>query len=311
MGVTQEEGIPIFHKTFNGNISDSRTLHDLIGSFSRYDIVAGIIIYDRGVTSGNNIKNAKKLGWDTVCGLPSNDVLKRITKEIVAQKKLIDINHRIKLNNSIFYVFPQDYSIGEAEGKLLICYNEAKAKDFRESRYDEIQNAKLLKDNKESIKTELEKYFTEDGKLNYKTIAEDETFDGFSFVFSTKKLSVEQIMDLYFHDKDIVEKAFQSLKGIVKVRPIRHWLYNRVTSHIFICYLSYLLLSLLKLALRKISMSPIAALRELDSLYKVYMKDQKKGFQLTKTVALTKTQEKILKTIDKKLLSSCSGYNLV
>ena len=54
-------------------------------------------------------------------------------------------------------------------------------------------------------------------------------------------------------------------------------------------------------------MSPTKALRELDSLYKVYIKDKKKGFKLSRTVALTKIQEKILKTIDKKLLLSCSG----
>jgi len=307
LGVTQEEGIPIFHKTFNGNVSDSRTLHDLINSFARYDIASGIIIYDRGITSEKNIYSVKKIKWDTICGLPSNNVLKKITMEAIAQQKLIDIEHRIKLNNSVFYVFSQDHSIGKTEGKLLICYNESKAKDFRESRYDEIKSAQLLKNNNESIKSELEKYFTKDGKLDHAVIAEDEKYDGFSYIFSTKKLPTEEIMNLYFHDKDIVEKAFQSLKGVINVRPVRHWLYNRVTSHVFICYLSYLLLSLLKLALKEIDMSPMTALRELGSLYKIYMKDQRKGFQLTKTVALTKIQEKILSTIDKKLLLDCSG----
>ncbi len=104
-----------------------------------------------------------------------------------------------------------------------------------------------------------------------------------------------------------MKKAFQSLKGIVKLRPIRHWLYNRVNAHVFICYLSYLLLSLLKLKLKKIGMSPLEALSELDSLYKVYIRDTMKGFRLTRTVALTKNQEKILKSIDKTLLSCCSG----
>jgi hypothetical protein len=50
-------------------------------------------------------------------------------------------------------------------------------------------------------------------------------------------------------------------------------------------------------------MSPIRALRELDSLYK----DKEKGFELSRTVALTKIQEKILKSIDKELLAKCSG----
>lgn len=106
-------------------------------------------------------------------------------------------------------------------------------------------------------------------------------------------MSYHEILKLYLHDKDIVEKAFQSLKGIVRIRPIRHWLYNRVISHIFICYLSYLLLALLRLELKKINMSPMTALQELDSLYKVYMKDKQKEFKITMTVALTKIQKKI------------------
>ncbi len=306
LGVTKEEGIPIFHKTFHGNVSDSRTLNDLIGSFSRYDVKSGTVVYDRGITSGNNIKQAKNLGWETVCGIASNEVLKKITRILISNKKFIDFNNRIKLNDNIFYVISQDYTIGDTHGLLLICFNEAKAKDLRESRYDEIQNAQILKLKSEPVKEELEKYFTKEGVLNKKIIEEDEVLDGFSYVFSTKKLSIEEIMNLYFRDKDVVEKAFHSLKGIVKVRPIRHWLYNRVISHIFICYLSYLLLSLLKFSLKKINMSPIVALTELSTLYKVYMKDSKKGFQVTKTVALTKIQEKILRTIDKKLLASCS-----
>ena len=100
----------------------------------------------------------------------------------------------------------------------------------------------------------------------------------------------------------MVERAFQNLKGVIALRPIRHSLYDRVEGHIFICYLAYLLLSLLKYKLKKMKMSPVEALRELETLYKVYMKDTVKGFELTKLVKLTTKQEDILKAIDRKLL---------
>ena len=307
LGVNQKDGVPIFHKTFDGNVSDSRTLHDLITSFNQYKINSGLMIYDRGITSTSHLKEIKKLKWDTVCGIASNERLKNITRKLISKGKLTDIKQRIKMNKTVFYTFSQEYTLGGINGKLLICYNEEKEKDLRESRYDEILNAQnLLKDGK-SIKEGLEKFFYRNRSLNRKAIAEAEEFDGFSFIFSTKKISNNEIMRLYFQDKDIVEKAFQSLKGIVKLRPIRHWLYNRVTAHVFICYLSYLLLSLLKIKLKKLGISPIEALRELDSLYKVYIRDTKKGFELTRTVALTKKQEKILEVIDKKLISCCSG----
>jgi transposase len=307
LGVTREDGIPLFHKTFDGNISDSRTLHDLITSFKAYDIESGIVVYDRGITSANNLKAVKELKWHTICGLPINNKLKLEVKSIIEQNKLIDIKRRIKLNQSIFYVYSKDYTIGESNGVLLICYNEQKNKDLRESRYDEIQHAKELIEKGKTIKPELMNYFNKEGALNHKEISKAEEYDGFSFVFSTKKLTINEIMSIYFNDKDIVEKAFQSLKGIVKVRPIRHWLYNRVQAHVFICYLSYLLLSILRMKLKKINITPVEALKEVDSLYKVYLKDERKGFELEKIVTLTKKQEKILKTIDKSLFKQCSG----
>jgi hypothetical protein len=58
----------------------------------------------------------------------------------------------------------------------------------------------------------------------------------------------------------------------------------------------------LKLRLKKLNLSPVAALQELDSPYKVYLRDSRKGFQLSRVVALSRMQEKIMKTIDKKLL---------
>jgi transposase len=308
LGVTQKEGIPMFHKTFDGNISDSRTLHDLITSVRKYNINKGMMIYDRGITSSENVREIKALKWDTICGLASNNVLKNITRELLATTKtLVNIRQRVKLNDSVFYAYSQDYTLGQTKGRLIICYNEQKEKDLRESRYDEIQNAQSQIAKGKSVKEGLAKFFNQNGQINTKAVNAAEEFDGFSYVFSTKKASSQEILTLYFQDKDIVEKSFQSIKGVVRVRPIRHWLYNRVIAHIFICYLSYLLLSLLKLRLKSIGISPVEALRELDSVYRVYVRDKRKGFKIARTVVLSKKQEGILKAVSKDLVTKCSG----
>jgi transposase len=110
------------------------------------------------------------------------------------------------------------------------------------------------------------------------------------------------MLSLYF-DKDLVEKAFRSLKGITQLRPIRSWLAERVQAHVFICYLAYLLLSLLQYRLRTTDFTAESALLELSTLYKVYLRDTKGRFKISRIVALTKKQEIILKTIDRKLLA--------
>jgi transposase len=124
-------------------------------------------------------------------------------------------------------------------------------------------------------------------------------------MFTTSKLEIAEAVTAYF-DKDVVEKCFQSLKGVVRLRPVRHWLYNRVEAHVFVCYLACLLLSILKMKVTRLGMSYQTALRELDGLYRIYLKDPKNGFKVGRLVALTCTQEKILRAIDKILMKACS-----
>jgi transposase len=68
-GVTWEEGIPSFHKVFDGNIHDARTFQDMIPSFRPYHSHSGLVIYDRGIASGQNLVDVKALHWDTLCGI--------------------------------------------------------------------------------------------------------------------------------------------------------------------------------------------------------------------------------------------------
>lgn len=301
LGLTQEEGIPVFHKTFPGNIHDARTLQDLITTFHEFGLKNGLMVFDKGITSNKNHKDLKDLKWGVLCGLPLDKTIKPKLRKLISEGSFLALKNRVKLKSAIFYVQTTKHSVAGIEGTLVFCFNEKQKRDLKESRYDEINNAQMLLAQGREIKPELRKFFGKDGKVLYGKISETEEFDGYSAIFTTKKLSKEIIVRTYF-DKDLVEKAFRTLKGVVNLRPIRHWLYNRVVAHVFICYLSLLLLSILKIKLDKINMTPTQALYELSSLYKVYLKDRKKGFKVHRVVAINKKQELILRTIDKKLL---------
>lgn len=302
LGVTQEEGVPVFHKTFHGNIHDSRTLQDLLTPFGAFGLRGGLMIFDRGISSKKNQRDISELHCKVLCGLPIDAALKGVLRTLASDEEFLALKNRVKLNNTIFYVKTVPHCIAGIQGKLAFCFNERKRRQLKETRYDEIEQAQLLLKEGKPIKAGLNQFFGKDGRLLLHRIHVAEEFDGYSAIFTTASCSKDKMVKMYF-DKDLVEKAFQSLKGIVKLRPIRHWLYNRVIAHVFICHLSYLLLSLLQIKLRKTGFSPIAALKELDTLYKVYLKDAKKNFKLQRVVALNKNQEKILRAINKKLLT--------
>jgi transposase len=301
LGVTQTEGIPVFHKTFDGNIADARTLQDLITTFRRYDLKRGTIIYDRGITSGRNVADIQALKWRTICGLPLTESVQAFWRPFLPQHSRLPLADRVSLNRTTFYVTKRPYTLGQVTGTLYLCFNARQQVNLHDWRREEIVDAQGRLQEGKTIKPGLEKYFDARGKLKTKVLHQAEEFDGYSCIFSTQAMSKAELVRVYF-DKDLVEKAFHALKGVIKLQPVRHWLAQRVLAHVFICYLSYLLLALLKFRLKALDLSPEAALDELDSMYKVYLRDTKNVFRISRVVTLTKRQEAILKTIDRGLL---------
>jgi transposase len=302
LGVTKDEGIAVLHKTFDGNIHDSRTLQDVITDFRRYGLKAGTIVYDRGITSGKNISDIKALKWDTVCGVALTEGLKKFWRPVLQESRRLNIKDHVKLNRTTFYVTTKPYSFDRVKGELHLCFNPQQQLDLKNSRRAQILEAQQLLQQGKRIKSGLEKFFDKRVNIKTKVLESAEEFDGYSCIFSTKKMSKQSVVHFYF-DKDLVEKAFRSLKGVIKLQPIRHWLSHRVVAHVFICYLAYLLLSLLRFRLKSVEISPEEALSELKSMYKVYLKDKSNTLRLSRIVALTKKQETILKALDPKLLT--------
>jgi transposase len=303
LGVTQDEGIPVFHKTFNGNIADSKTLHDLITTFAGYKIKKGTIVYDRGIVSGRNISDIKGLNWETVCGVPLTEAVKKFWRPVIKKGNPLSLSDRVQLNKTTFYVTTRPYAIQQVKGILHLCFNARQQVDLRDSRREDIVDAQQRLHGGKAIKSGLEKYFDKKNNVIPDVLNEAEEFDGYSCIFSTRVLEKSELVSLYF-DKDVVEKAFRTLKGVVKLQPIRHWLASRVVAHVFICYLAYLLLSLLKYHLKAMGISPADALSELDSMYKVYLRGHKNELQLSRVVTLTKRQEIILKSVSRNLLAT-------
>lgn len=305
LAVTQDEGLPILHRTFKGNTNDSKTLHAMLDDLKKINIKNGLVLYDRGVSSRANIIDVSNLKWDTICGLSLNNSLKKIA--ISASQDLINLNNRTVLNDSIFYSKKYDYNFEGVRGYILVCLNEKKSREIRERRFEKVLEAQVLFKKGKDIDTIYKKYFSKKGEINLLKLNSDGVLDGYSILFSTKDIPSSEMIKMYF-DKDIVERAFKTLKGVVGLRPIRHWLENRVVAHVFICYLSYLLLSILNMKMASLKMSSSEALFELEGMYKIYLKDEKKDFEFSRAVTLSKKQKNILNCIDRKILKNLTDF---
>jgi transposase len=303
LAVTKEDGIPIFHKVFEGNIFDARTLPDILLHFNRHEIKNVCIVWDRGVSSRLTIREAKEMGFDVLCGLALKAGLKKIVDSVVADD-IVSMKHRVRLRNATFYVKKQRYEIDGLSGYIAICVNEKQRQEIRERRYDEVDKALQLLKEKKAIKAGLRKYIKYKA-INHRALQLAERYDGISVIFSTRNLRAEEMVKGYF-EKDLVEKSFRCLKSFLEMDKVRFWLANRVRGHIFICYLTYLLLSVLEYRLKESGISAVNALVSMESMYKVYLTDPKSKNKFVKTVTLSKKQEEILKKVNPLLLSKCS-----
>jgi transposase len=302
LAVTQGEGIPVLHKVYDGNIFDARTLPDILLNLRKKKLQKVSLVWDRGVSSGMNIREAKEMGFEVLCGLPLKAGLKKVADQVLGEE-MVTLKHRVRLQNATFYVRKMKYQIEETEGYLAICLNEKERQAIRERRYDEIDQARQQIQEKKAIKEGLQKYLRGD-QVDYEAVTVAERYDGVSVIFSSRDLTASEMVKAYF-EKDKVEKSFRCLKGLIEMDKVRFWLANRVRGHIFVCYLAYLLLSVLEYKLRKIGVKGPEALETLESLYRVYLTDPKSKNQFVKTVALNKKQETILKEINPLLLKKC------
>lgn len=293
-----KRGFPVFHRVFPGNVFSSKTLSRIVADLRALG-KTGIIVLDRGMSSQKEALEASKAGFEVIVGTPLRGAAKeaalRVSKRVVAPK------NRVGLKTHFIYAEEVKWNLGGLPGKLVICLNESERVSLKETRYKRIDEC--LKTGKPG---KLGKYLKVVGGrlvVDEKAVLEAESKDSLYAIFCSRRdLRKDEIIRAYF-EKDVVERAFRCLKSVLGLGPIRSWLDQSVAGHIFMCYLAYLLLSVMnyKLSLSSRSPSVFEALEELRRVYKITLIDPKTRKEYTKVSTLTKEQDSILKTLGCKL----------
>lgn len=258
LAVSFQNGFPIFHKTYNGNLHNFDIYKDMALSLKKNKISS--VILDRGMLSEDNLNMSLKLELGIIAGLKKNQSLTNKFLSGIDRESIYSLKNRVKLKNTSVFIQSFKYK----EGKLIVVYNPG---------------LEMLKN-----------------EINFENEKKREKYVGYSFIYHNTELSNESVVKKYY-EKDTVERAFKQLKGILKLRPIRVWLKNHVEGHIKICYLAYAILSLMNYRLRKKEFSAIDALENLKHGYKVKLMDKKNKSTWETLVTLNPKQKKILKAL--------------
>jgi transposase len=294
------DGFPIFHSIFEGNVYDSNTLEEVLLKLRENGIKDSTLVIDRGMDAKNNVLEAKKAGFDVISGVPLRGDVKRFVIDTVRNGNITDSKNAVFLSKGIIYV---KEAIRDGN-RLLVCVDEKRRVALKEARILAVRKAIERKMKGLPIKEGLKKYMR-GNEINYSALKKAELVDSVYCILCTRKdMKKEEIIKAYF-EKDRIEKAFRTLNGIVEIRPVRHWLSNRVKVHVFICYLSYLLLTVLEHKLRDSNikdergklLTAERCLEELSTVYKVVMQDKLNKNTFERIVVFSKLQKKILKAL--------------
>jgi hypothetical protein len=257
------EGCPVAVEVFPGNTADSTTLGAQIQKLrSRFGVRRVVVVGDRGLITSKCIDDTFRgvEGLDWITALRA-DSIKQLASGGQIQPSLFD-------ERNLGEITSPDYP-GE---RLIVCRNPALGAERSRKRGELLaatekeleaiaaatHRAKRPLRGKEKIGLRVGKVLNrfKVGK-HYQLDIRD---DGFSYQRDAAKIAAEAALDgIYvirtsvgsdvlnsenvvraYKDLSQVERAFRSLKTVdLKVRPIYHWLEDRIRAHVFLCMLAY------------------------------------------------------------------------
>lgn len=260
LAVTLEHGFPITHKVYGGNISTIKIFVDMAAELRLRGFDA--IIIDRGMYSATNIGILESLKLKGIVGVKKTPGLVDRFLKGIEREGIYSRDNRIVLKSTKVYAL----SFPFREGTLIVVYNPLREVHRREIHYEK-------------------------GGSD-----EDARYLGYTLLYHNTGLGTKDVVKRYF-EKDIIERAFKQVKGILSLRPIRVWLREHVEGHVRVCYLAYALLSLFSYKIRGLEIGTIDALDKLKTCYRVHLRDKESGFSWNSTVALENIQERILRRV--------------
>jgi hypothetical protein len=260
------------------------------------------LVYDRGMHAKSSVLRLANTNWKIIGGVPLHKGIKDFISKMDFQK-LESYRNMHKQGDSVLYAKPFPYKMGEVSGRLIIIFNPKKRNNLKEKRFLELDK---IANSKKNIPEHLKKFYNVNGKINAHALKRTERLDGLSALFVTGKISIDSAINCYY-DKDLIERSFKSLKSVLGMRPIRHWLDGKVTGHLFICYLSLVLLTTFRLMIEQkglkglAGVTPEIALKELQAVYIIKYSNNKKikGAKKTfyKMITLSNLQKDIFSAI--------------
>jgi hypothetical protein len=255
------EGRPVAIGVHEGNITDQQTLPDAVHAVSdRFGIEHVVVVGDRGMITQAHATTLTEQGIEFITALKAPQV-RALVNAGELQLSLFD---QTNLAEIVSAQYP-----GE---RLVVCRNPAVAAERARKRESMLQATEkeldkvcaMVNGERGTLRgASAGKIGERAGKIinKYKMAKHFELkiADGFSYERKSEQIQTEAALDGFYVirttcDQDkltsqatvraykqlkVAERAFRTIKDTLEIRPIRHYLEDRVRAHAFLCMLAY------------------------------------------------------------------------
>jgi hypothetical protein len=272
-GVINAQGFIRHSRIYEGNLSDTRTIEEMIADLALHGGSAKkqTIVIDAGIATEDNLQMIKEKGYDYVC------VSRKRIKDypLDEDKKVVKLTARGKQRVEL--------SIFQPEGHTdTWMYVQSQTKRNKEQSMSRKLSARFLEDlqnirdgfNRKGGTKKVEKVWERIGRIKQKhnrvsgryeiTLnqkdgqvidmqwkikpdpVKDEKENGVYFIrTSHEKTSEEELWNIYNLIRE-VESTFRCLKSDLQMRPVHHQNDKRIESHLYLTILAYQLVNTIR-----------------------------------------------------------------
>lgn len=263
------EYVPLMSRVFPGNTPDVEMLNrflDILDRRKLFKKAQRILVFDEGCVNKENIKKAESAGFLFVSVLRTNS-MGRFLKDRKRLKKVYTGE------DSEVYAYPLKGKVYGKKRNILVCFSPIVAREKRQGLLEKIEKVRKEAESQNRLRSEGEEKLNAVGNLiadyNLKRAikpriegdkvvlkVDDEEVKkrkrrcGYFILFSNKMdLSPKEMVAVY-KSRDVVEKAFEAIKGLLSPK-IFHSKDERIETHLTMLDYAFTLISILKLILSK------------------------------------------------------------
>lgn len=256
-------GFPLGYEIFEGNKYEGHTMLPVVESFKKkYKREQIVVVADAGLMSKQNIKELIEKEYEFIVGARIKNETETLKKQILS----------LRLTDG------QSATLQKEGGqKMIISYSAQRAKKDEYNRKRGVKKlekslaaGKLTK--KHIANRGYNKYLKLDGEvtvaIDYDKFDVDAKWNGLKGYLTNTNLSKEEVIAQY-RQLWQVEKTFRISKTDLRIRPIFHYLKNRIEAHVCIAFAACVVYKELERQLKNKNseLSPEKAIDILKTIY--------------------------------------------